>query len=177
MWFEIKLVIGGIGVILICFVISQILLVNIFLGALLFFGVGLWVFSEIAFGYVYNNGNAKYWVDKPPPNKTLNVNLSLTNQINCFWADKGPYGVRRWVQNGKEASCIDRGNYPIHTPHGVLGFISHEKSEKNIDPYEVEVAEQLYNDFGTDDITEIYARIKAEENKKDDKKENGEVKE
>ena len=163
MWLEAKVVVAGIGIILICIVISQILFLNLILSVLLFFGVGLIIFSEIFFSYFYTIGKAKYWVDRPPGNKTLNVNFSLTNLIEPYWVDKGPYGVRRWVQNKKEASCIDRGNYPIHTPHGVLGFLSHEKSEKNINPYEVEMAEQLFNEVGTDDIKEIYERVKAEE--------------
>lgn len=163
MWYEVKIVIGGIGIILVTIVMAAILFQNILLGALLFFALGLWIFADIVFGYVYHVGKGKYLVDRPPGNKTLNVTLTLTNMIDFYWVEKGPYGVRRWVQNKKEASCIDMGNYPIHTPHGVLGFISHEKSEKNINPYDVEMAEECYKEFNTDDINEMYIKAKAQE--------------
>ena len=165
MWYEAKIVIGGIGVILIAIVISQIIFLNLFLSVILFFAIGLWVFADIVFGYVYHNGDAKKLVDKPPGNKTLGVVFNLNNMFSLEWAEKGPYGVRRWVANNKEASCIDLGDYPIHTKHGVLGFVAHEKSEKNVNLYNVEMAEQLNKEFKTDNIKEMYYQAIKQETK------------
>lgn len=163
MWLEVKIVIGGIGVIFVCIVISQILFLNLILSFLLFVGVGLWIFSEVCISYVLSKGRAKYWYDKPPPKKDLAIILDLTKGIDFEWVKKGPYGKREFVFNGKEASYIDRGNFRIHTPHGVIASIVHEKSEKNMDPYEVEMAEKLHNEFGTDNVKEMYAKAKLKE--------------
>ena len=90
----------------------------------------------------------------------------MNNLIMPIWAKKGPHGKREWVHNGRDASIIDTGDFPIHTPVGAIGFIAHEKSQQNINLRKVKMAEEMYKEFGTDDVKEQYALASDREVKK-----------
>jgi len=161
MWFEVKILVTGVGLGFIAIVISQILLINLILSFLLFMGIAIVLLSEIFFGVFYTRFRCKYWMDKAPPGFTTSIIFTLDNLVDLEWTRKGPHGKRELVYNGKEASYIDRGDYSVHLPNGSMGAICHEKSEKNINLYEVEYAEKLYEMFGTDNIKEMYEIAKA----------------
>lgn len=164
MWLEIKVLITGIGVLFVVVILAQTILYGLFFWSLLLFiAMALIIFSDIVFGHVYTHARAKYWVDKPPPGKRLIILATLENLIDLDWWDKGPYGKREGVINKQEASIIDRGNFPIHIPNGARGFIAHEKSEKNIDFEELEYAEELYNEFKTNNVKVMYVIAKKQD--------------
>ena len=116
MWLEVKIIINGIGIIFIAIVLSQILFFSVFLSFILVMAIGLVVFSDIAMGYLITKSRANYLIDRPPGGKTLAMIFTLNNMFDFEWAKKGPHGKREFVYNSKEASCIDKGDYPIHSP-------------------------------------------------------------
>lgn len=171
MWMEVKVVISGIGLIFIGIVLSQIILVNMFLGFLLFMSIGMIVFSDIIIGWRISSTNARYVIDKPPPGKIVIPLFTITGLLDFVWANKRPHGKREFVYNKQEASLIDRGDYPIHMLNGGHGCIGHENSDENLNMFHVKYAEELTKDTGTDNLKEIYSFIKNQEDKKEDEKE------
>lgn len=166
MWYEIKVIISGVAILFIVIVLAFTIIYGMILFSfLLFVAIALVVFSDVIFGHQYTSSRAKYWVDKPPAHKRLIILHTLDNLIDLDWWDKGPYGKREGIYNQREASLVDRGNFPIHIPNGARGFIGHEKSEKNINLDEVEFAEILHNKFKTDNVKEMYIIAKQEDNK------------
>jgi len=163
MWLEAKALITTFAVIFIAIVISQIILINVFLGFLLFMGVFLMIFGDIVYGWQVCRSRVNKLIDKPPPGKVVALIHTLNGMVDFEWATKGPYGKREFVYNKREASIIDQGDYPIHFPNGSLGFVCHEKSADAIDMRKVKYAESLAKSHGTNNIKEIYYKIKGDE--------------
>lgn len=173
MWLEVKIVISIIGMAFIGIVLSQIILLNMFLGFLLIMSIGMIIFSDIIIGWRISSTHANFVIDKPPPGKIVIPLLTITGLLDFVWANKRPYGKREFVYNKQEASLIDRGDYPIHMLNGGHGCIGHESSDENINMREVKYAEEIHDEIGTDNLKDIYSHIKSLE---EDKEDAGEVK-
>ena len=157
MWMEIKVVISGVGIIFIAIVISQIILLSVILGFLLFVAIFLIIFSDVIIGYKITRNRAKYLIDDPPPGFTTGVIFTLDNLIDFEWVRKEAHGKRDFVYNKREASVIDDGEDPYKLPNGSSCFLIHEKSAGNLNLKKVRYAMELNKEFGTNDIKEIYA--------------------
>lgn len=163
MWMEVKVLISGIGTIFIAIGLSQVILTQTFIGIIMILGMGVYFFGDFLIGWVITQTHAKYMMDKPPPGWETAVVLDINGSFDMAWAKKREYGKREFKHNGKNADCINEGKYSIHLPNGSIGFICHEKSEKTIDPMEVEYASKLRKRFHTNNIKEMYAIAKKKE--------------
>jgi len=99
MWLEAKALITTFAVIFIAIVISQIILINVFLGFLLFMGVFLMIFGDIVYGWQVCRSRVNKLIDKPPPGKVVALIHTLNGMVDFEWATKGPYGKREFVYN------------------------------------------------------------------------------
>lgn len=160
MWLEIKAIITVVSFLFIAIVISQIILLNFFLGFLLIVSMSLYAFGDIAFGIMVTRSHANEIIDRPPQGWITVPLFTLTGLLDFVWAKKMPYGKREFVYNGENASFIDRGDYPIHLPNGSLGAVAHESRNENLNMFDVKYAEKLSEELGTNDVEEIYNLIK-----------------
>jgi len=165
MWLEVKLVISIISWVFIAIVLSQIILLNFLLGFLLIVAIGLAVLSDMLIGYQIKHNHADKLIDPCPANKELGIMFTLTGLIDFLWVKKAPHGKREFVYNGQEASYINNGDYPIHSINGNYGSIVHESYDENLNMFEVKAAEKIAEEHQSDDIKEIYERIKQLESK------------
>jgi|GEM_PF-5002920 len=161
MYLEIKAVISGIGFILVCMVISQILFLNMLLGFLLFAGAFCFIFGDILLGIKIIHTNAQYWFD-PLPQGTheLCILKTLSGLVDLIPVVKGVKGIRYGVLHKKKIAILNEGTDQFHTRNGNLGFFAHENYDKNIKLKECKALESLEGD----DIKEIYHKLS--ENKK-----------
>jgi len=143
-----------------------VIFVNVTLSFLLFMAIGLLVFSDMIIGNQITRNRARYMIDKAPPGHVLAVILTINNMVDMEWARKGPYGKREFKYNGREVSVIDKGDYPVHFPNGNIGFICHEKSEKNLNMHDVVYADNLRKKFKTNNIKEMFHIAKKREERK-----------
>ena len=161
MWMELKAVITVVACIFLGVVIAFILSTgDMLLTVLCFFSMGLMIFGDIILGYMITTTNAKMLMDKPPQGWTTGAVFSLTGMLDFVWAKKGPHGKREFVYNKEEASIIDKGDYPIHFRNGAVGFVAHESCDENLNMFKVKYAEKLGKQAGTNEIMEIYNKIK-----------------
>ena len=151
--------------IFIAIVLSQILLLNMLLGFLLFAAIGLIVFSDLLIGYQIKHNHVDKIIDPCPAGKELTVLLTLTGMLDFEWSKKAPHGKREFVYNKTEASYINNGDYPIHTINGNYGCIVHESCDENINMHEAKAAEKISKQYDSDDIKEIYTKTKTLEDK------------
>ena len=167
MWTEVKIIITGIGVILLCIVLAFTLAAtdSLILSFLMVAAIGLIVFSDILIGWRIHATDAKYLLDAPPPGMSVHPVFTLTGLMRFKWAKKKPHGKREFVFNGEEASVIDNGDYPIHLLNGGQGCIVHEKDDENINLVEAKYAEFLNKFFVTDSLREIYSLAKKQQEK------------
>lgn len=157
MYLEIKAVISTLGIIVIFFVISQILFVNVLLGFLLIAGVGAFIFGDILLGIKIINTNSQYWFDPlPQGEQELCIIKTLSGLVDLLPVTKGVKGVRYGVLHKKKIAILNEGTDQIHTRNGNLGFIAHENHDKNIVLTECKALETLEGD----DIKEIYHNLK-----------------
>jgi len=166
---EVKAVFTVISMACIGIVLSQIILLNFFLGFLLIIGIGLYVFGDIIIGWQISRTHANRVIDKPPPGKVVIPLFTLTGLLDFVWAVKRPYGKREFVYNKEEASLIDRGDYPIHMLNGGHGCIGLESCDENLNMFEAKYAEKIGTEMGTDSTKEIYAIAKEQENEDEQK--------
>jgi len=165
MWLEVKALFTVFAMVLTGIVISQIILVNLFLGVILFMAIGIYAFGDIILGWQITRTNATKVLDKPPPGQTVIPLFTLTGMLDFVWAKKKPHGKREFVYHKEEASLIDRGDYPIHMLNGGHGCIGLESCDENINMFEAKYADVLGKKLGTDNIKEIYAIAKTEDTK------------
>jgi len=163
MWLEVKIVIGGIGVIFIAIVLSQIILLNMLLSFFLIVAIGLYILSDIIIGYQIKHNKVDKLIDPVPANKELAVIFTLTGLLDFEWAKKAPHGKREMMYRKHEASYINHGDYPIHTINGNYGAIVHESHDENINMIEAHAATKIAEDFDAKTIKEVYYKAKAME--------------
>ena len=163
MYLEIKAVISGIGFILICIVISQILFLNTLLGFLLFAAGFCFIFGDILIGIKIIHTNANYWFD-PLPQGTheLCIMKTLSGLVDLIPVVKGVKGIRYGVLHKKKIAVLNEGTDQFHTRNGNLGFFAHENYDKNIKLLECKALEKLEGD----DIKEIYHNLNGPSKKK-----------
>jgi hypothetical protein len=118
------------------------------------------IFGDVVHGYFCSKTKAVYWIDKPPENHVTDLVLNNDGYLDIVYAKKDAQGKREFVYNGKEASVIDHGKYPIHFPNGSIGFLCHEKCGHALDLRKVKYAEKKANQFGTNNIKEMYGVAK-----------------
>lgn len=157
MYLEIKAVISGAALVVIFYVISQILFVNVLLGFLLIVAGFSFIFGDILIGIKITKTNANYWYD-PLPQGTHEICLmkTLSGLVDLFPVTKGPKGIRYGVLHKKKIAVLNDGGDQFHTRNGNLGFFAHENYDKNIVLKNCKALESLEGD----DIKEIYRNLK-----------------
>lgn len=133
---------------------------NIFILFLIIIAIFIMVFGDMVHGYLTVRAKGHRIIDRPPPGYCTAVIFTLNRMVDFEYAKIGPHGKREFMYNGKEASVIDHGEYPIHLPNGSIGFVCHEKSIDTLDMKKVKYGEFLNKRFGTDNIKEIYSIAK-----------------
>lgn len=160
MWLEVKLLISCIALIFIAIVLSQILLLNFFLGFLLIIGIGMVLLSDIVISYQIKHNHVDKLIDPCPSHRELTVVHTLTGLIDFVWSKKAPQGKREFVYNNQDASYINNGDYPIHTINGNFGSVVHESHDENINFFDVKFAEDICKEYGVENIKDLYHKIK-----------------
>ena len=157
MFLELKEIIAAIGIILLFFVCSQLIVVNILLGFLVIVSIFLFIFSDIVLAIKIMKTNANYLID-PLPQGTheLCIMQTIGGLIEFIPMVKGPKGLRFAVLHKKKIAVINEGDEQFHTRNGNLGFFSHENYDKNINLKECKALEKLDGD----DVKEIYHALK-----------------
>ena len=167
MWLETKIVFSIIAEVFIGIVISQILFsgIDIMLSLLLFMAIGMIFIGDVLIGSKIKNCHADKIIDPPPAGKEFAVMLTVNNLVDFIWSDKKPHGKREFMYHGTEASYYNKGDAQIHTLNGNYGCLIHEDHDENISPDEVKVAETISDEFDTEDIKDMYHKIKELEKK------------
>lgn len=167
MWVEAKILFSIIANAMIAIVISQIILVNMMLGFLLFIAIFITVLGDMLISYQIKHNHLDKLMDPKPQGKELAILFTITGLMDFIWADKRPHGKREFVYHKEEASYINSGSYPIHTINGNHGCIVHESHDENISLYEAKAAEKIAKDFKTENIKEVYTIAKTIEERVD----------
>ena len=157
---EAKALMTVLSILFLGIVLKQLIYTNLLSVMLIIMAIGFIVFGDIVNGYFITKSRANKIIDKPPPGYVTAVILTLNRMIDFEYAKTGPHGKREFIYNGKEASIIDQGEYPIHFPNGAIGFICHEKSSGSLDMKKIKYAENLNKKLGTNNIKEIYSIAK-----------------
>jgi hypothetical protein len=160
MWLEAKIMFSVIAEVFIGIVLSQILMVNILFGMLLFMSIGLIFIGDIIIGSKIKHNDADKLMDSPPRGKELGIVISINGLLRLLWVDKKPHGKREFVFNGQESSYVNTGESQIHTLNGNMGCIAHEDHDTNIDFDDVKVADMVADDFNTKNIKDVYYKAK-----------------
>lgn len=146
MWMEAKAILTVFGIIFIAIVLSQIILVNMLLGFLLFMSIGLFVFSDFLIGYQITRNHVNVLIDPLPSGYELCVYLDFSGNIDFLKVKKGPLGKREFVKYKKEASIINSGDAQLRFINGNHGFLGHENYSKNVNIEKAEALDKLPGD-------------------------------
>lgn len=162
MYLELKAVFTGIAAILLTVVMIMLGygIMNVFVIFLIIVSIFIMVFGDIVHGYLTVRAKGHRVVDKPPPGYCTAVIFTRNRGIDFEYAKVGPHGKREWVYNGKEASVIDHGEYPVHLPNGSIGFLCDERCMEALNLNKVKYGDHLNKRFGTNNIKEIYSLAK-----------------
>lgn len=146
MWLEAKIIMSTIAMIFIAIVLSQILLVNMIFGFLLFAAIGMIVFSDMIIGYQIKHNHLDILMDPCPAGQEICILFDFSGNIDFTRCTKGPLGTRQFVRYKKEATIINDGRYQVRFINGNHGFIGHESYDKNVDLYKAEALDKLKGD-------------------------------
>ena len=143
MYLEIKAIVSGIAVFLICVVIGYIILLNFMLGFLLLAAVFLIIFETMLIGYQISHNHLKILMDPCGANHEICIYCDMGGDIDFIKVLKGPYNTRKFVKYGKDGTIINKGSYPIRFINGNKGFIGHENFSEEVDLDEAEALDNL----------------------------------
>lgn len=160
MWLEVKIVFSIVAMVMIAVVVSQLLFIDLLLGLLLFMSIGMIFVGDVLIGSKIKGCHADKIIDTPPAGKEFAILLTLNNLVDFVWTDKKPYGKREFVYHGQDASYFNKGDAQIHTLNGNYGCLIHEDNDDNINPDEVKIAGSISDEFDTEDIKDVYYKIK-----------------
>lgn len=146
MWLEAKILLSIVAMVFIAIVISQIVLLNIVFGFLLFIAIFVIVFGDIIIGYQIKHNHLDVLIDPCPSSQEICVLFDFSGNIDFVRCAKGPLGVRQFMRYKKEASVINDGRYQIKFINGNHGFVGHESYDKNVDMYKAEALDKLKGD-------------------------------
>lgn len=146
MWLEVKIIFSIITMVFIAIVLSQIFLINMLLGFLLFAAIGMIVFGDMLIGYQIKHNHLDVIMDFCPANQEICVLFDFGGHIDFVRTVKGPLGKREFMRYKKEASIINDGRYQIRFINGNHGFVGHESYDKNVDLYKAEALDKLKGD-------------------------------
>jgi len=155
MWVEANIMISGIAAIFIAVVLSQIILWNMMLGVLLFFSIGMIIFSLLLISYQIKHNHLDVLMDPLPASQELCVLVDFAGNIDFQRTRKAPLGKREFVKYHKEASIINKGDFPIRCINGNHGFFGHESYDQNVNLLKAEALDKLEGD----DIKEIVSNL------------------
>jgi len=158
MWLEVKATITIIG----CFIfaISLGLTGNLIVCIFGLMGMGTIIFGDFLIGWKLISTDAINILDPNGPNeRTVDLHL-IGGGRRIIKGKKGHFGKIEFVYLKEEASIIDDGKYPIRFPNGNSGIVAHETYDKNVNMYELQFLEQASKDLGTDDMKEMYTKLK-----------------
>lgn len=150
MYLLIKSIFSGVSLLMIGYVCSQIIFLNIMLGFVLLMSLFMILFGDILIGYKTTPFKPLF---EPTPNGKELMELQLldgkTHYINT---EKGPHGKRSFVINGHDASVINDGQSQFRVSGGNIGFRAHEMIDRNVDPVRCKALAKMKGD----NLKEIY---------------------
>lgn len=159
MWLEAKLVLSIVALICVSIVMSQIILLNFFLGFLLLMGIGMVIMGDMLISYQIKHNHVDVLIDPCPASHEVCVLFDFSGNLDFIRSKKGPLGVRQFVKYKKEASVINVGDYQLRCINGNHGFIGHESYDKNVNLYKAEALDKLEGD----NIEEIMDNLPMED--------------
>ena len=164
MWLEVKAVIT----VMACFIIGVTFALSgsLILVILAMMGMGTMIFGDFLIGWKLISTDAIYILDPNGPNERT-VDLHLIGGGRRFIkGKKTPLGKIEFVFQGKEASVIDTGVYPIRFPNGNQGVVAHESYDKDVSMAKIKFLEKASKELGVDDIKEMRKKILSRRPKK-----------
>lgn len=173
MWVEAKILISIVAMVFIAIVLSQILLVNMLYGFLLFTAIGMIVFGDMLISYQIKHNHLDILMDPCPAGWEICVLFDFGGNIDFVRTRKGPLGTRQFMRYKKEASVINDGRYQVRFINGNHGFVGHESYDKNIDIYKAEALDRLPGDNMEEIIDNLPMRNISEEEYHEDIKKRG----
>ena len=159
MWLEIKIGVNIISWVLIGYVCSRVILLNLFMGVFLIAAIVISGVSDFIIGYAIASNHVDVLIDGNPAGHETVILCDFGGNVDFAQVKKAPFGKREFVRYGKEASVINRGKYPIRLPNGNHGFIAHENLDLDVDMVEAEALDKLEGD----DIKEIVENLEDKE--------------
>jgi len=166
MFCEVKALFDAVAFIFIAIVMMQIIFFDMMLGFLLLMSIGLVFMSDILILHLISKRRLKPQLDPTPRGMEACVLFTLTGDFDVINTVKKPHGKREFVYNKHDASIINRGDYQIRLPNGNTGFIGHELDDQNINLVEVKMAEEIHEEYKTDDLKEVYSLVDKIEHSK-----------
>lgn len=166
MWIEAKATLTVIGVIMIMlgmFIMLFFIPGTELIMLLLFMGVGVIIFGDILILSKTSKWWVKPWFEPCNSSQEIGIVCSIAGGVAAIFTTKRPHGKREFVFHKQEASVINNGDYPLHTPNGNAAFLCHEDHDENINMAEVAYTEELEKTMGTDDIKSVYSIAKKED--------------
>jgi len=154
----------------IAIVLSQILLVDMIFGFLLFASIGMIIFGDILIGYQIKHNHLDVILDPCPPNQEICVLFDFGGHIDFIRTTKGALGTRQFVKYKKEATVINDGRYQVRFINGNHGFVGHESYDKNIDLHKAEALDKLEGDNIEEIIDKLPMVDITEEQKREEQK-------
>jgi len=154
MYLLIKSIFSAASMICIGIVLSQILLINLLLGFMLFIALFLVLLGDLFIGYKVTPFKPLF--EPTPKGQELTELQLLDGQVIFLNTTKGPQGKRSFRVNGHDASVINDGKSQFRVIGGNIGFRSHELLDRNVDPFRCKALEQMPGDS----IKEIFHRMK-----------------
>jgi len=175
MWLEAKIMINIIAMIFIAIVLSQILMLNMVFGFLLFASIFMIVFGDMLIGYQIKHNHLDVIMDPCPANQEICVLFDFGGHIDFIRTMKGMLGTRQFVKYKKEATIINDGRYQVRFINGNHGFVGHESYDKNVDLYKAEALDKSYGD-NIEEIIDRLPMVNVNEQEKGKERITGEVK-
>lgn len=164
MWIEAKVMLDLFAFVLLAIVMAMMLSVGAWVTMfLIFMAIGLVIFSDLIYGWKTTQWWVKPWVEAARPNQEVALQATISGGFAARFVDIKEEGKREWVQNKKEAACVNHGDYQLRTPNGNPAFIAHEDHDENINLNEARYATEICNETGTDRIQDVYHIAKKED--------------
>lgn len=157
MYMEVKSIFSVVSMIFIGIVLSQIIFLNLVFGVLLFMSIFFIILGDLILGIRITPFRPIF--EPTPPGKELTECQLIDGTVLFINTTKAPLGKREFVVHKKEASVINDGKGRFRLVNGNIGFRSHERFDRSIDPKRCKYLEYM----PVDNIQELYKYAKEKD--------------
>ena len=158
MFLEIKSLLTGVSILMVCFVMISIIFINMLLGFVLLMSIGVMFMGDMLNGYLITKNHLKWLIDPVGPNHELCVLFDHSGNMDFVRTRKQAFDTRTFSRYHKQATIINDGSYQVRTHNGNKGFVGHEDFDRNVNLLECEALDKLPGDT----IKDIYEGLPHE---------------